>query len=70
MSDTTRARYECPVCGLVEYCDEHLRAGFPPEATESAARRRHGKCPGELRYSAGVQPRGRMTGQTQTGEQG
>jgi len=67
MSDATRARYECLTCGLVEYCDAHRRAEFPPDAALREALRRHSHCPGQLRYLAGIRPGCPITGQDASG---
>lgn len=32
-------RYYCSKCGAVEYCDKHLRAEFPPDATKKALKK-------------------------------
>ncbi len=65
MSDNTRPRIECELCGMVEYCDDHLRAEFPPNAARKAMKRRHKKIPGSTcdpshwHYSAGIIMSGR-----------
>ena len=62
--DETQPRYYCPLCGMVEYCRNHLRSEFPPDAAKKALTRRHAKagCMGGLVYAAGVQPGGAHPG--------
>jgi len=51
----TEPRYYCPKCGMIEYCGQHLRAEFPPDATRKAIVRRHNKtsCDGVPVYQCG-----------------
>lgn len=61
MRDQTRPSMFCQLCGMIEYCDRHLRAEFPPDATERALKRRHAQtqCAGDFVYRAGILPRGK-----------
>jgi hypothetical protein len=56
MADETRARYICRDCDMVEYCDRHLRAEYPPDATSRAFRKRHKAtgCSGVPEYRCGI----------------
>lgn len=56
--DMTRPRFFCVKCGMVEYCDKHMRCEFPPDGTEKALKKRHKRtdCVGELVYCCGIMP--------------
>jgi hypothetical protein len=56
MTDTTKPRYVCPVCGMVEYCEKSNGMPRYPEATLKAFNKRHSGlgCSGVPQYSAGV----------------
>jgi hypothetical protein len=64
-TNSSRPRYECRVCGMVEYCDQHRRAEFPPKAAKRAITKRHNltACIGIPTYNAGLSAAGSMVGQ-------
>lgn len=53
--DTTRPRVHCETCDRVRYCEDHMRAEFPPDATKKwllKTCQRKPEC--KLQYWAGV----------------
>ncbi len=63
IQNTTRARYICSICHMVEYCDDHIQCEFPPDGAKTILKRRHKPCNGGVYYQAGIVLSGRPKGQ-------